>query len=226
MNPSSYPINEIFASLQGEATFTGMPSIFIRLQGCDVGCPWCDTKHTWELTPTHQTSFTALVAKTKDKSTWAQAELHDLLEHIQTNYAVIKHVVITGGEPALYNLHPLCLHLESLGKQIQIETSGTSPLTITANTWVTLSPKLNMPGGKAIFPEVVQRANEIKMPIGKRQDITQLIEFIHYFQVPTSTPIWLQPLSQNPSATKLCIEQALLNNWRVSLQTHKFVNIR
>jgi 7-carboxy-7-deazaguanine synthase len=83
-----------------------------------------------------------------------------------------------------------------------------------------------MPGGKAVLSECIRRANEIKMPIGKVADIEKLKYFLDSNSIASNIPIWLQPLSQNPTATKLCIEQALLNNWRLSLQTHKFINIR
>jgi 7-carboxy-7-deazaguanine synthase len=221
-----YPVNEIFATLQGEATFTGTPSVFIRLQGCDVGCSWCDTKHTWDIDPANQINLVALLTKTHDKNNWANASIKQITECIKTNYPQIKHVVITGGEPAIYDLRPLCNALEELGKDIQIETSGTSKLRISDNTWVTLSPKIDMPGGKNILNECILRANEIKMPIGKMADIQKLKTFILANFVPENIPIWLQPLSQSKSATKLCVEQALLNNWRLSLQTHKFINIR
>ena len=61
-----YPVNEIFQSIQGEATFTGTPSIFVRLQGCPVGCAWCDTKHTWEIDPKFVVNKTIMLAKEKD----------------------------------------------------------------------------------------------------------------------------------------------------------------
>ncbi len=226
MSSIQYPINEIFATLQGEASFTGMPSVFIRLQGCNVGCPWCDTKHTWDLTPEAQIELKQLTAKTDDKNSWAQASIELIIEFIQNNYPQIKHIVITGGEPAMYDLAPLCLALEELGKDIQIETSGTEVFKISPMTWVSLSPKIDMPGGKTVVEDCVARANEIKMPIGKIVDIEKLQQFLIKYNVASNVPIWLQPLSQNPSATKLCIEQALLNNWRLSLQTHKFINIR
>lgn len=221
-----YPVNEIFATLQGEATFTGTPSIFIRIQGCKVGCPWCDTKHTWELDTKDETDFTLLVAKTNDKNSWSNASVEQIVDFIKEAYPKINHVVITGGEPTMYDLVPLSLALENLGKDIQIETSGTEIFRITKDTWVSLSPKIDMPGGKVVIPQCVVRANEIKMPIGKISDIEKLKKFIKEYEVNQDIPIWLQPLSQNPSSTKLCIEETLLNNWRLSLQTHKFINIR
>ena len=221
-----YPVNEIFVTLQGEASFTGTPSIFIRLQGCNVGCPWCDTKHTWELGINDKVDFTSLVDKTSDKTSWSNASVNQIIDYIEANYKQIKHVVITGGEPAMYDLVPLSNALEEIGKNIQIETSGTELFKITNDTWVSLSPKIDMPGGKVVISECVNRANEIKMPIGKMSDIEKLKIFIKDYNVNKDITIWLQPLSQNPSSTKLCIEQALQNNWRLSLQTHKFINIR
>lgn len=223
----TYPINEIFITIQGEATFAGTPSIFIRLQGCNVGCGWCDTKHTWDLDKASQQKFIEIANKQHDKNSWALATLDDIANHIKKNFQQIKHVVITGGEPAQYDLLPLCEALEQLGKFIQIETSGTETLRISDKTWVTLSPKINMPGGKKVIPDNVNRANEIKMPIGKSMDIAILQDFLSQHKINSEiTPIWLQPLSQNPSATKLCIDQALANGWKLSIQIHKYLNIR
>ena len=221
-----YPVNEIFATLQGEASFTGTPSVFIRLQGCGVACPWCDTKHTWELKPAQLTEFSLITKKEIDKNSWAFATCQDLVNFITANYPQITHIVITGGEPAQYNLIALCEALENIGKDMQIETSGTEQLQITDRTWVTLSPKINMPSGKIVLQDAVNRANEIKMPIGKITDIDKLKEFLLTYNVAPNIPIWLQPLSQNPSATQLCIREAMANNWRLSIQVHKYLNIR
>ncbi|MFN8770351.1 MAG: 7-carboxy-7-deazaguanine synthase QueE [Neisseriaceae bacterium] len=222
-----YPINEIFATIQGEATFAGKPSIFIRMQGCNVGCGWCDTKHTWELGQTDKKQFFEIINKQQDQNSWAQATLDEIIIYINNNYPHIKHVVITGGEPAQYDLLPLCSAIENLGKKVQIETSGTEELKISEATWVTLSPKINMPGGKKIIGDNVLRANEIKMPIGKMADIEILQKFIDNYKIDEELkPIWLQPLSRNLTATKLCIEQALKHNWKLSIQIHKYLNIR
>ncbi len=226
MNEVLYPVNEIFITIQGEATFTGTPSCFIRLQGCNVGCPWCDTKHTWQLDANTQISVTELVNKANDKDSWASFTLNEIKDFVKTHASTIKHVVITGGEPALYDLKPLCDMLEALGKTVQIETSGTELLRISEQAWVTLSPKFNMPGGKQVLIDAVKRANEIKMPIGKVSDIEKLKTFIFDYDFSQRIPIWLQPLSQNKEATKICVKEALNNNWRLSLQTHKFIAIR
>ena len=219
-----YPINEIFYSLQGEANFAGLPAIFIRFQGCSVGCAFCDTKHTWELDSKSQLDFKQIVDKTTDNTGWAYFQLDDLLNEI-SKYPAGRHIVFTGGEPAMYDLTEICQQLESQGYTTQIETSGTETLLVSSNTWVTLSPKIAMPGNKKILADVALRANEIKMPIGKPQDILKLKQFLAEYSINTKL-IWLQPLSCKDNPTKLCIDEALKNNWRVSTQIHKFINIR
>lgn len=218
-----YPINEIFVTLQGEASYAGIPALFIRLQGCDVGCPWCDTKHTWELT--NKINFEEMLQKNENSKTYAETTLQDLDNYLQKNHINIKHVVITGGEPAIYNLKPLCELLTNLGKSIQLETSGTYQLLIEDNVWVTLSPKIAMPNNKKVLDNALKRANEIKMPIGKIQDIIKLKQLINDHNI-VNKKIYLQPLSQNPTATKICIAQAIKNNWYLSIQMHKYLDIR
>lgn len=219
-----YPINEIFYSLQGEAYFAGLPAVFIRLQGCNVGCAFCDTKHTWDLNKVSQINNVQIINKTNDQSNWAYFNQDEIITAIAA-YPVCRHIVFTGGEPALYNLRTLMMQLEAKGYTTQIETSGTEPLFISDQTWVTLSPKIGMPGNKPILSDIVKRANEIKMPIGKPQDIINLKELLKS-HTPTTHLIWLQPLSCKDGPTQLCIQSALANNWRVSTQIHKFIKIR
>lgn len=219
-----YPINEIFYSIQGEAHFAGLPSVFVRFQGCDVGCAFCDTKHTWKLTPGDKVETRDILGKTGDLKGWAYFGLSEILAAIYS-YPNARHVVFTGGEPAQYDLRPLISDLEQGGYTIQIETSATEPLLVSENTWVTVSPKIDMPGMKKICADVVKRANEIKMPIGKEKDIVKFREFLKSYDLSTDL-IWLQPISCSQSATQLCIKEALGNNWRVSTQIHKFINVR
>lgn len=220
-----YPINEIFITHQGEATFTGTPSIFIRLQGCDVACPWCDTKNSWVLNDLNKISFEQIVAKNDSDDKFAIVTIEEIVCFIKKNNN-ISHVVITGGEPLLHNLQPLCDAIAKMNKTIQLETSGTSPVSVDKDAWITLSPKIDMPNNKPILKEVVYRANEIKMPIGKLSDIEKLKKFITFYNIKNDIPIWLQPLSQNKKALEICISSSLENNWKLSIQVHKYINIR
>ncbi|ARU05656.1 7-carboxy-7-deazaguanine synthase QueE [Comamonas serinivorans] len=216
------PINEVFETIQGEACMTGTPSVFLRLQACPVGCPWCDTKHTWALDPARQVAVADMLAKTDDADTWAAMEVDELLATVQAFRA--RHVVITGGEPALYDLVPLTTLLIAHSYSVQIETSGTHPIRVHPDTWVTVSPKLDMPGGLPVLPEALARANEVKHPVGKPADVERLLG-LDLGRVPRSL-IWLQPISQSPKATALCVDEATRHGWRVSIQTHKFLGVR
>lgn len=223
------PVNEIFETIQGEATWTGTPSVFVRMQGCDVGCPWCDTKHTWKVDPVKAVGTEAILAKTQDSDEYARFNPGHLAQ-IVCLQSKARHVVITGGEPCDYDLTDLTTALHIAGRTTQIETSGTRPVLCDARTWVTVSPKFSMPGGYAVLPQAMLRANEIKMPVGKPVDVEAVREvqrkMIDAGAWTDRFPIWLQPLSQSPKATALCVQAATEHGFRVSVQTHKFLNLR
>ncbi len=186
-----YPINEMFQTLQGEGYFTGVPAIFIRLQGCPVGCAWCDTKHTWEKLEDREVSLFSILAKTKESDKWGAASSEDLLAVIGRQGYTARHVVITGGEP--------CIH--------------------------DLLPKLNMRGGYEVLSQALERANEIKHPVGRVRDIEALDELLATLTDDKPRVIALQPISQKEDATRLCIDTCIARNWRLSMQTHKYLNI-
>ena len=221
----SYRINEIFETLQGEGTFTGVPSIFLRLQGCPVGCPWCDTQHTWETNPSDQVSVERLMAKTEATAEWAEMTAEDIISRFEKEGYTAKHVVITGGEPAMFDLLPLGNALEAKGYQLQIETSGTFELKVTDNTWVTVSPKLDMPGGYLVRPDCMARANEIKHPVAMQKHIDALDSLLKRCPPKADAVICLQPISQRPRATELAMKTCIARNWRLSVQMHKYLNI-
>ena len=223
MQNLDYEINEIFCTIQGEAKFTGTPSIFIRFQGCPVGCPWCDTKHTWEYDG-DIISQQQVEQKKKDSKDYGKYTVQDLTDFVKLQPP--NHIVLTGGEPCINDLYPLTSKLIHHRYSVQIETSGTVPILAHNRTWITLSPKIDMAGGFKVRQEAVNKANEIKFPIGKLKDITKLVNFLKEYKVKKSVKIWLQPLSQSKRATELCIEQAFTNNWNISVQTHKYINIR
>lgn len=221
-----YPINEIFQTLQGEGVFTGVPAVFIRLQGCPVGCSWCDTKQTWEKEQTKESTLGDIALKTIDSDTWAMSDSEALIQLMKAQGFSAHHIVITGGEPCIYDLMPLTETLEQHGYQCQIETSGTFPVQCSEKTWVTVSPKVGMKGGLQVISQAVNRANEIKHPVARKKDIEALEQILALRTVKTSPVVALQPISQKVAATKLCIETCIQRNWRLSIQTHKYLDIQ
>lgn len=220
-----YQVNEIFYTIQGEARFTGTPSVFVRLQGCGVGCPWCDTKHTWDAEAKNLISADEMLQKIDDAPTYAEMTADEIVASaIKASNNQTLLITITGGEPAEQDLTELTAAISKAGMQAQLETSGTEVLAIHPDCWVTLSPKINMPNKKPIRQEAVQRADEIKMPVGKQRDVSMLQDFIADFHVTQS--VWLQPLSQSEKATELCVKTAMKNGWNLSMQTHKYIGVR
>ncbi|NUW67338.1 7-carboxy-7-deazaguanine synthase QueE [Vibrio coralliilyticus] len=215
----------MFETIQGEGVFTGVPSVFVRLQICPVGCAWCDTKQTWDATPQDERPLAEVLAKTEDSPTWCSVSGDDIIEQYRQQGYQAKHIVITGGEPCIYDLRPLTEAFEAIGCRCQIETSGTSPILASENTWVTVSPKVAMKGKLPVLDSALLRANEVKHPVATDKDIEQLDALIERAGVPESTTIALQPISQKPRATQLCIDTCIARNWRLSIQTHKYLSI-
>lgn len=218
-------MNEIFQTIQGEGYFTGVPSVFVRLQVCPVGCAWCDTKQTWEAEPQDEVSFGEIIAKQADSPLWCLASEGDIIKQYQSLGFTAKHIVITGGEPCLYDLKPLTAAFEQLGCQCQIETSGTSEIQCSDKTWVTVSPKIAMKGKLPVLISAMQRANEVKHPVGTLKDIEQLDALLLETKCQHKVGIALQPISQKPRAIELCMQVCIERNWRLSIQTHKYLNI-
>jgi len=219
-----YKINELFETIQGEGSFTGQPSIFIRLQGCPVACSWCDTKHTWEIELTDEVSTDVMLAKSQETSQWASLSVAQILALIIERGYQAKHIVITGGEPCMVDLTPLCIAFDDLGYSTQVETSGTFEINVSDKCWVTVSPKVNMRGGYPMLNSAMQRANEIKHPVATEQHVDDLKVLLEEHNI-KNTPIYLQPISQKPRATELAIETCIANNWRLSVQVHKYLGI-
>lgn len=220
-------VNEIFTTIQGEATFTGTPSTFVRLQGCPVGCPWCDTKYTWHPgSERSEISIEEMIAKTDAAPTWASIDARALLEHLVSGP---RHVVFTGGEPFEQDLSLITGALAKQGISCQVETSGTANIRAHQDTWITVSPKINMPGGRSVLRSSLIRANEIKLPVEFVDDLDRwdaLVAEMDLDQAMESRPIWLQPISQGDDATRLCIDACMERNYKLSIQTHKYAGLR
>lgn len=222
----NYPINQIVQTIQGEGYFTGVAAIFIRLQGCPVGCSWCDSKHTWDKNEHQQWLSPIILTKKVNNEKWVNCNSKQIINLFKQNNYTALHIVITGGEPCLYDLTKLTNNLEKKGYRCQIETSGTHNIYCSEKTWVTVSPKVGMRGGFSVLPAALSRANEIKHPVGRQKDIDALKCLINQITPSYHLPhICLQPISQNVNATQLCIKACIEHNWRLSAQMHKYLNI-
>lgn len=226
-------INEIFASIQGEGFYAGMPAIFVRFQGCHVGCPFCDTKHSWN---------TESMNGKKMDTTQVYAKICEL----QKQHPAIDLLVITGGEPfeqpeALYALHALATI--GLGMTVQVETSGYLPhdKAIPENVCkrtdkvlyphICLSPKLKRPPDRFWYEYsdslkilVDENGPMIPLPI---DEITQLFSKSHllkhrlFFQ-----PVDTDDLNALEQAKSNCVKLTMKYGTRVSIQAHKYLGIR
>lgn len=190
---------EHFHTLQGEGAHTGRATYFIRLGGCDVGCHWCDVKESWD------------------------AGLHEMMDaekiaEIAASYC--KTIVITGGEPLMWNLDILTQKLHSLGCRIHIETSGAYPLSGELD-WITLSPK------KTMLPktEIYQKAHELKVIIFNNHDLVFAEE--QAAKVSENCKLYLQSEWGKRDEMYPKITEYILKNprWQASVQTHKYMNI-
>ncbi len=219
-----YKINEVFETIQGEGAFTGQPSVFVRLQACPVACSWCDTKHTWEVDESLQIPAKDLSRKSQATPQWAAMTVDELLALVIERGYQAKHLVITGGEPCMVDLMPLTEGFEVQGYSCQVETSGTFAVQISERSWVTVSPKINMRGGYKVLASALERANEIKHPVATQQHVDELKHLLDEHQI-TDKPIYLQPISQKSRATQLAIKTCISNNWRLSVQVHKYLGI-
>ncbi|GAL34381.1 queuosine biosynthesis QueE radical SAM [Vibrio maritimus] len=225
MSGKQFKINEMFETIQGEGVFTGVPAVFIRLQICNVGCAWCDTKQTWEAKQEDERTFGEIITKQGDSPTWSDVSADEIVAMYQAQGFTAKHIVITGGEPCEYDLTPLCEAFEAIDARCQIETSGTSEVRVTENTWVTVSPKIAMKGKREVLASALERANEIKHPVATDKNIEQLDALLDGVALKPDVVIALQPISQKPRATELCMSTCIARNWRLSVQTHKYLNI-
>ena len=220
-----YPVNDCYVCVQGEGSLTGMAMTLLRLHGCEVGCPWCDTKETWDFERKLKQDSLEMALGTNGK--YASVSADTILAHIQTNCVGPKWVLITGGEPAQYDLRSLVTKLQGAGYKCAIETSGTELGHMSAGfDWVCVSPKIDMPGGKVVLEETWESADEIKFVVGKQADIDLLDDWLSRITLKPNAEICLQPVSASEKATQLCLDVVQKRGWRLSIQTHKLIGVR
>jgi 7-carboxy-7-deazaguanine synthase len=197
---SQLPLMEEFYTIQGEGFHTGKAAYFIRLGGCDVGCHWCDVKESWDATLHPLTP------------------IETIIQNAQKHPAKV--VVVTGGEPLIYNLDPLTKGLQAVGIRTFMETSGAYPLSGQWD-WICLSPKKF----KGPRPDVIAAAGELKVIVFNRSDFEWAESFAK--EVGPETKLYLQPeWSKAAQMTPLIVDYVMAHpEWEISLQTHKFLNI-
>lgn len=191
---------EDFYTIQGEGFFQGSAAYFLRLGGCDVGCVWCDVKESWDALAHPLVSVDDMSARAKASGTPI--------------------VVVTGGEPLMYDLTALTSTLHENGLRTHIETSGVYPVTGTWD-WICFSPKKF----KAPHVSINDKADELKIIVYNKSDF-EWAE-MHAANVNTSCKLFLQPeWSREGEVLPLIIDYVKANpKWQVSLQVHKYMNI-
>ncbi len=192
------PLMEAFYTIQGEGYHKGTAAYFIRVGGCDVGCHWCDVKESWD------------------------AEKHPptAIEKIIQDASPYKTIVITGGEPLTWGMGPVTAGLKKAGLQTHIETSGAYELTGEWD-WICLSPKKN----KLPLAPIYKEANELKVIVFNKHDLEFAQE--QAAKVGPNCHLYLQPeWSVRDKVVPMIVDFVMANPaWKVSLQTHKYLNI-
>ncbi len=194
------PVVEEFYSIQGEGFHTGKAAYFLRVGGCDVGCKWCDEKRSWNpdfFPPIDTDEVVARISQCPAKS-----------------------VVITGGEPLLYNLDYLCSELKKRNIETYLETSGAHPYSGQWN-WICLSPKQSLTPREELYPH----ADELKVIIANHKDFDWALQQAE--KVPANCLLYLQPEWSVHQEMMPAITDFILKNphWKISLQSHKYMKI-
>ncbi|MEN8667285.1 MAG: 7-carboxy-7-deazaguanine synthase QueE [Flavobacteriaceae bacterium] len=192
------PLMEAFYTIQGEGYHKGTAAYFIRVGGCDVGCHWCDVKESWDAEKHPPTAIEKII---KDASPY-------------------KTIVVTGGEPLTWDMGPVTAGLKGAGLQTHIETSGAYELSGEWD-WICLSPKKN----KLPLARIYKAADELKMIVYNKHDL----EFAQQeaTKVGPKCELYLQPeWSVRDKVVPMIVDFVMANpEWKVSLQTHKYLNI-
>ncbi len=193
------PLMEEFYTIQGEGFYTGKAAYFIRIGGCDVGCHWCDVKESWNA-KLHPPTKTDIIVENAAKSA--------------------NTVVITGGEPLMWSLDYITQSLQNKGIRTHIETSGAYPLSGKWD-WICLSPKKTKLPLEGIYKE----SHELKMIIFNKNDFKFAEE--QAAKVSETCELFLQPeWSNREKMIPLIVDYVMKNpQWKISLQTHKYLNI-
>jgi organic radical activating enzyme len=195
-----YPIVEIFHSVQGEGYHCGIPSIFIRFGRCNLRCPWCDT----------------------DFDVWTDMNIGDIVNEL-SKYDCDR-IILTGGEPALQDLMTLSAYLKPLDYYLSIETNGTIQIPTGVIDWICVSPK----DQEYADLKIKQRVGDELKVVYMNQNLSMYDELKEGFE-----HLFLQPLYDEGQSTEWngmsfhsTFDKVRSNpEWRLSLQTHKWMGV-
>ena len=194
------PLMESFYTIQGEGYYSGKAAYFLRIGGCDVGCHWCDVKESWDADLHPPTSIV------------------DILKGI-AEYP-IDTVVITGGEPLMWDLDKLTTALKDKGLKVHLETSGAYQYSGSFD-WVCMSPKKTQAPLEAIKPIT----SELKVIVNNKHDFIWAEEQRQGLK--SDCKLYLQSeWSKREEVIPMIIDFIKENKqWTISLQSHKYMNI-
>ncbi len=213
-----YEISEIYSTVQGEGMRAGTPVTLLRLQGCSVGCTWCDTKYSWP-----------------EKSSAAPSRWGEVVEMWKTTKRGTDWVLLTGGEPCQQDLTKLVEALTSFGARIMLETSGAfcgHLLCSDLIEHITVSPKLARLEKFPVLHQSLQCADELKFVIQNERDVELVRAFVCKREVAHRVRMGLVTVSVQPEASALetsmsvATEAAQMYGWRLSVQTHKLIGLK
>ena len=193
------PLMEEFYTIQGEGYHKGSAAYFVRIGGCDVGCHWCDVKESWDAEKHPPTEISTIINNAKQYSDT---------------------IVVTGGEPLMWNMSPLTSRLRNENLATHIETSGAYPLSGDWD-WICLSPKKRM----LPLDDIYKVADELKVIVYNQNDFVFAEE--QAAKVQPNCKLFLQPeWSKREQVMPMIVDYVLLHpKWKASLQTHKYMNI-
>ncbi len=194
------PLMETFTTIQGEGFHSGKSAHFLRIGGCDIGCHWCDIKESW------------------NSSLYPLVKVEKILESINS---LTDLVIISGGEPLIWNMAHLTGALKKINKKVHLETSGAYELSGHWD-WICLSPKKNKPPIPALF----KKANELKVIVYNKDDLTfakQNAKYVEKDCILFLQPEWSKKEKVMPMISKFMLENP---NWRLSIQTHKYLGMK
>lgn len=197
-----YRVNEIYPAIQGEGFYTGHPCVIVRLQGCNEGCPFCDTPDAQSMTGGHL------------------MDVEVIAKIIRTLLMPNGFCLLTGGEPGLQDLADFVEVIRQIA-DIHIETNGTQPICYEF-AWITLSPK-----SQPCLPNIVARtqdAGELKWLIGDVGSLKKLEAFLKGWNY--TGKVCVQPIFGSIKAARLAYDCALERGWNLSLQTHKMIGVK